>query len=179
MDTQTKDRPLSRRQLIALETRRNMEAMGYRYADTGKDVAASVNWLADAAAALLTAAAWGLCAALVVGLLFGLGFGAGVAAFCAGFLGCFFPDALGRWLVMLLYSAVWGAVGGAVLALLGVKFGAGWLLSTVVVVVVHWARLAHQPPPVVEAPAPAPDLKGPPLKPQAPKLDLGDWFDEG
>jgi hypothetical protein len=140
------------------EPRRDL--MRTHYAETGRQVARVVNTLADIAGAVAGASAWGMLAAIIVGGLFGFGLDWGVAAFFLGFLGCFWQG-LGRWLVMLIYSAFWGALWAAVLLLFGLPFTATWALATVAVVLAQWAKLAAQEPPPAPEPEPMPEMGGP------------------
>ena len=143
------------------------------YAGTGRQLARAIIWIIEAVGAVLVATAIGMLAAVIVGILLGFGPEGGFPAFVAAFLGCFWQS-LGRWLLMLVYSAIWGAVWAGALFLSGFPFNAGWLLATVAVIIFQWAKLASQEPVFVEEPQPPP-IHGP--TPRSPTPDLGDFLD--
>lgn len=128
--------------------------LGTVYEETGRDAAefivAAVGFMGDALATLL----WAVLAAVVCGAIFGAAGGA--VGFVAVWIAVLAPG-LGRFLLMLVCSAIPGALIALVLScVIGGPFMGWWLIATAGVIVYVWAKTVTAPvlPAPVEEPSP-------------------------
>ena len=138
------------RELLAQKLRE----LGTVYEETGRDAADFVSEAVTFLGGALVTLLWAVLAAVVCGAIFGVAGGA--VGFFAVWIGVLAPR-LGNFLLMLVCSAVPGALIGLVLSsVIGGAFLGWWPLATAGVIVYVWAKTVTAPvlPAPVEEPSP-------------------------
>jgi hypothetical protein len=147
--------------------RRHMEELGYAYADTARNAASFLSDAAEFVGAALLALFWSALGAVALGLL--LGPSGTILGFAVVLVGVVWPS-FGAFVLTFALAAIPGALMAAPLCLVfGGAFVAWWLVATVGVVLVVWARSVAEP--AAAPPRSIPSLHGIAAPAHAQELD--------